>query len=498
MEVIRHSFIAHLLTLLFAWLDRTASRSMLAAWLGAVWAWLRRLYRHSLLRRLLARSSRMDALFAQSTFGRLFSALLLLPDRLLNGSFTGTVLQPFGTALTVPVLALSSVVILSLPYEKWNNFYALYFAVFAFLLLCLSKNRRMSLRSIGFWPLGFGILTLFSALWSQDVGESLRFLFFALTGMLFVLVCVNAIDSRRLLLLLSAGIAVGLLVCCGYGVYQKIIGIAPNAHYTDLSSNADMPGRVYSFFDNPNSFANIPVLFNPLMLAMFCYAPKLWHKLLFGAAFALSAYCLIMTFTRGAWLAWLIAVFVFILIMKPRLTLWLAGILFCCIPLLPDSILNRFLTIFSGDSSINSRTPIYQAILKLIVRHPIFGVGLGSTNLREVINQEGLYAGGAYFVHGHNLLFQICGESGLVTLLCFLPASYFPLRSGILAGAGKADLFTRAAAAGAVSGILGSLLFGLTDYIWSYPRIMLLYWLLFGILLAAAALCRNEVRPTCN
>ena len=34
----------------------------------------------------------------------------------------------------------------------------------------------------------------------------------------------------------------------------------------------------------------------------------------------------------------------------------------------------------------------------------------------------------------------------------------------------------------------GAILFGLTDYIWSYPRIMLLYWLLFGLMAAAVKL----------
>jgi hypothetical protein len=38
----------------------------------------------------------------------------------------------------------------------------------------------------------------------------------------------------------------------------------------------------------------------------------------------------------------------------------------------------------------------------------------------------------------------------------------------------------------------GSIIFGLTDYIWSYPRIMMMYWFVFGIMLAAVKMRAGE------
>ena len=494
MELVRQSALYHLCGAALRGVDSAASRSMLAAWLGAVWRWLCRQYDRSLLRRVVKWESTLDAKLPESVFGSLLNLLLSLPDRILHGSMVGTVFQGFASRWTVILLGFTGLVLLSVPYENWNNYYALYLLMAAFVLLMLSHERRLSLREIGFWPLLFVLLTFASAsgFWSRFPGESSRFFAFALSCALAVLICVHAADTPEKLTRILLFIALGLLICCGYGLWQRIDGIEPNAHYTDLSANANMPGRVYSFFDNPNSFAIIPVLFGPVMLAMVCYSPKLWQRLVFALAFLLSALCLIMTYTRGAWVAWLVSIFVFVLAVRPRLAPWLFGLGVVCFPLLPQSVLERFLTIFSGDSSINSRAPIYMAIVRLIKRNLLFGVGLGSTTLRRVVNTSGYYTGFAYFVHSHNQFTQIWGESGIFAMVSYVFATFFPVKRGIRAGADRGnEPVTRAAAVGGAAGLISAVLFGLTDYLWSYPRIMLLYWFLFGIMTAAVKLSRK-------
>ena len=486
MEQVRTSAVYHFLGVALGRVDSVTDRSMLAAWLRAVWRWIVRQYEHSLLRKVVKWESWLDGKLSQSVFGHLLDFLLSLPDRILRGSLVGTVFRDFASRWSIVLLGFTCLVLLSIPFENWNNYYALYLLIAAFGLLLLSRQRRLSLKEIGFWPLAFALITFGSAYWSRFPGESSRFFAFAVSCTLAVLICVSAADTPEKMLRVCLFVALGLLVCCGYGIFQKMQGIEPNAHYTDLTANAKMPGRVYSFFDNPNSFANIPVFFGPLMLALFCFSPKLWQRLVFALAFLLSAVCLIMTYTRGAWVAWLVSIFVFVLAVKPRVAPWLAGIGILCVPLLPQTVLARFLTIFSGDSSINSRAPIYMAIVRLIKRNLLFGVGLGSTTLRRVVNTSGYYTGAAYFVHSHNQFTQIWGESGIFALISYAFATFFPVKRGIRAGADREALpVTRAVAAGSAAGLVGAVLFGLTDYIWSYPRIMLLYWLLFGLMLAA-------------
>lgn len=496
MELVRQSALYHFLGVSLRRADASVSRSMLAAWLGVIWRWLGRQYDRSLVKIAAIWESRLDGLLEESVFGNLLELILSLPDRILHGSMVGTVFQGFASRWTPILLGFTCLVLLSVPYESWNNTYSLYMLIAVLLLTLLSRQRKFSIREIGFWPVAFAVVTFGSAYWSSNPGESSRFLVFALSCALGVILCVAAADTPEKLLRVFLFVALGLLVCCGYGVLQKLEGIEPNYHYTDLTANAKMPGRVYSFFDNPNSFANIPVLFAPVMLALFCYSPKLWQRLVFGLAFLLSSVCLVMTYTRGAWVAWVMSVFIFILIVRPKAAPWLAALGLFCVPLLPQSVLARFLTIFSGDSSINSRAPIYMAIARLIKRNLVLGVGLGSTTLRKAVNANSFYTGSAYFVHSHNQFTQIWGESGIFALISYIFASFFPIKRGIRTGAEKELVpVTRAAAAGSASGLLGAILFGLTDYIWSYPRIMLLYWLLFGLMVAAVKIGKAEKNP---
>ena len=318
MELVRASGVYHVLGLALRRVDAVTSRSMLAAWLGAVWRWLERQYSRSLLRLVIRWESAFDRKLEESIFGNLLDLLLSLPDRILRGSMIGTVFQDFASRWTVILLGFTGFILLSIPFENWNNYYALYLLAAAFALLMLSHGRRLSLREIGFWPLAFALVTFGSAYWSCFPGESSRFFAFAVSCALAVLIMAMAADTPEKLLRVCMFVALGLIVCCGYGIWQKMEGIEPNAHYTDLTANAKMPGRVYSFFDNPNSFANIPVFFGPLILALVCFSPKLWQRLVFCAAFLLSAACLIMTYTRGAWVAFLVSVFVFVLAVKPR------------------------------------------------------------------------------------------------------------------------------------------------------------------------------------
>ncbi|MEI3580905.1 MAG: hypothetical protein V8Q30_13475 [Acutalibacteraceae bacterium] len=79
------------------------------------------------------------------------------------------------------------------------------------------------------------------------------------------------------------------LVSSLYGVYQRIQGVEANEAYVDVTVNAGMPGRVESYFDNPNTFAEVLILLLPLVLALILSAiggASLWQAGVFviGAA----------------------------------------------------------------------------------------------------------------------------------------------------------------------------------------------------------------------
>lgn len=464
-------------------------------------------FRSSLIYRLLTARDRLAQVWQRSLFYRaLHWVINLLPNLLsrlhekspdiLEESLCFRLLERLGRH-TLTLAGVMILAMLCIPQELWNNLYSLIMIVAITLVFCISctrdRSRRLSFEFIGPWPVMFFFISALSLLWSQSFSLSFRFLFFLLTCVMFMLTCVSATDSEKQLYRFVSLCAVGLGICCLYALFQRYVGVEASESFTDLDANANMPGRVFSFFENPNAFANLLVFFSPLMLSMAIFSKKNIQKIGFATVFLLCVLALVMTYSRGGWLAFAFAIFIFMMIMCPR---WvpLCIILACiALPFLPSTILDRILSIFSSDSSISSRGYIYSAMVQLIGKNWLIGVGLGITALKRGIGFFETYHATFPFVHAHNIYMEIWGESGIFALIAFVLAMFFALRRGGSAARKKDNpLLLRGIAAGAVSGIAGALIFGITDYAWIYPRVMVFFWCVVTIMLCAAKLSEKE------
>lgn len=400
--------------------------------------------------------------------------------------------------LVVPALGLMMFLLFIIPQERWNNLYSLAMSVgicLLFFVYSLSGEKHsLSVGSVGVWPVLFFIIVALSWLWSDVHGESARFLFFAVTCALVVLLFASSVDTEKKLMTVLRISTLGLAVCAVYALYQRYIGVEPDEVLTDLSIHSDMPGRVYSFFENPNSFANLLVFFAPLMLTMAIYARKSLERLAYLLVFLLCGLALLMTYSRGGWLALAFSIFILMLFVCPRWVPLVVILCFAAIPLLPQNILHRLLSIFNGsDSSTYTRGYIYSAMLKLIRNHPVFGVGLGADAVRRAVVYEQVYIAKANFSHGHNIFMQIWAESGIFALVAFLGSMFATMRNGRRALKKlSSPTPVKGIIVGSISGLAGALLFGITDYAWSYPRVMVLFWYLFALLLAGIHTINKE------
>ncbi|HIY72456.1 MAG TPA: O-antigen ligase family protein, partial [Candidatus Intestinimonas merdavium] len=164
----------------------------------------------------------------------------------------------------------------------------------------------------------------------------------------------------------------------------------------------------------------------------------------------------------------------------------------CAIPFLPDTIFNRILTIFNlEDSSTSSRFPLYAAALEMIRTRPIRGAGLGTDAVRLAIKDMNLYHGTAPFVHAHNLYLQIWLETGLIGVLSYGAAMICGLKSAAKACKIHCPREVRLITIGAAAAVAGVLVDCLADYLWNYPRVMVIFWFLFALLLSGVKLARR-------
>ena len=285
----------------------------------------------------------------------------------------------------------------------------------------------------------------------------------------------------------------GLSVAALYGCYQSYIGVDIVASQQDMNLNQGMPGRVYSFFDNPNNFAEQLAMLLPLNLALFLNSH--WRgKLLSLLSLGVGLVAIGATYGRASWIGLAGAVLVFLALLNWR---WVPVFLLvglAAIPFLPETIYNRILTIFNAgeDSSVQYRFGIYETTRNLMEDYWARGVGLGTDVMKKVFQTYPTNFDGSYPVHTHNNYLQMWGETGILGLLAYLSLLLYQLKSGVKGFCAALDPRVKRMMAAAIGAFCGILVIGVAEYTWYYPRNMFTYWFLFGVIGACIKLVRME------
>ena len=203
-----------------------------------------------------------------------------------------------------------------------------------------------------------------------------------------------------------------------------------------------------------------------------------------------------MTYSRASWVGLALAAVVFVILWNSKLIPLGIVVALVGLALLPDTVFHRILTIFNtSDTSTSSRFPLYRAAAAFLQQRPVLGAGLGSDAVRQSISDLNLFHGKDHFVHCHNIYLQVWCETGLVGLISFVGGILWTAKQGAKAVFHKqCDLVVRMAVIGGVSALLGGLLCGMADYLWNYPRVMLIFWFVCALALAGIRLAGQENR----
>lgn len=427
---------------------------------------------------------------------RLFGALYRRFESLFEGSAIFFRLGTLSGNLGL-VAGLLMALLLVVPQGYWNNLYSL---IGALLLTCLflvyamrKGGRRFRTELISPYLLAFACIVALAFLFSSSRSLSLRFFLFHFTCMLLVLVIVSSVKDRKslngFLIAMLSGFAIAVL----YGCYQARTGVEIVRWQVDLEANAGMPGRVYSFFENANVYAEILVMLIPFVAIMVLNVKEILGKMIALIILGGALVALAETYSRAGYLAIVVVFMVFVLFKNWKLIPLFLVIGILCIPLLPDTIFNRIMTIATGDSSINSRYVTYDSAKKYLVDNWLTGTGLGTDIGQKAVNSYSYYSNGFKFIHSHNTYMQIWIETGVLGILLFLGAmiNWFKRSSSLIVDGDCPRDLQNIIMAG-VAGIIGVLVFGLVDYIWFYPRVMVVFWAVIAVTIAAVKIAGDE------
>ena len=482
--------------------DESALRRLLAA----AGRWCARQADTSAVLGVLCREGAVARSWGSSRLCRLLGAVVNAPGWLLHriylalkGPLDGSWF--FNLAFSVgdeTAIAESWLIMLLwvIPYSHWKNTYNLLGFVLLLAIFYLRGMRtgaRLDVEAAGFYPaLLFGAACL-AVVFSSYRSLSMRFLIYHLVCVICVLITVSAVRNAEDLKRLAAGAGFAVLVTSLYGVYQRIQGVEVKQSYVDLTVNKGMPGRVESIFDNPNTFAEVLILLLPLLVALALDSRHGISRLLAAGAFVLGVTALGMTYSRASWVGIACAALVFVFLWRPS---WIpAFLVLClmCVPLMPQTIWNRILTITNtSDSSTASRIPLYQAALATIKSSPISGAGLGTTTVQEYIAAHNLYHAEAPYVHAHDIYLELWVEAGILGFVGFMSSMLWNIKQAARQVRHCAHTPSRTITCACCASLCGSMVAGLADYLWNYPRVMSIFWFVFALTIAGIKVCRIE------
>ena len=483
--------------------------SVLGRLLLPVWLWLRARYEYrSVLIQFVTREGCLSKAWKDSGLCRILTFLLSIPTILLQKLY-GACREAFENSVAARIVfavveetplavAWLMLVIMVIPFKYWNNAYSFAGFLLCFLLAVASgmrkRNFRLDLAFLGPWIVAFGAMILVAWPLSAYPSLSTRFLLYYVTCMLCVVVIVSTVETWRHLTRLMAFSSLALLVMSLAGLYQRIQGVEVNPSYVDMNLNKGMPGRVWSFYENPNTFAEVLLLLIPVAIAyMLCSKGWLGRFLGFFSA-AVGCVAMAMTYSRASWVGLAFAAVVFVVLWNRKLIPF--GILAALVVLaiLPDTVFNRILTIFNtSDTSTNSRFPLYQAAGEFLQQRPVLGAGLGSDAVRQAIGDLNLSSTGRTTSSIAIISMQVWCETGLVGVISFVGGILWTFKKGCRAVArATCDPVVRMTILGGAAALMGTMVCGLADYIWNYPRVMLIFWFVCALTLAGIRLAARQ------
>ncbi len=278
-----------------------------------------------------------------------------------------------------------------------------------------------------------------------------------------------------------------------YAIVQYLLGFGTD-NYLDPSFVGVLGGRVSSTFTNPNIYAVFLIVALIFSFGAIFKAKTTFTKIFCIFATTVNLFAMIFTWTRGAWLAILIAaVALGLLYIKraPGTLLTVAAVIPYLIYLIPHTVLDRFLSIFnSADTSVAYRFSIWRASVKMLSENFFTGVGMGTEAFMDSFLK---YAeDGVSAPHSHNLFLELAAEGGIFMLLVFLAILFVrakhvsEYRHYISHSTLKNPIATT------VTATVGLIVFGMTDYIFYDMRMAFLFFILFGISSASLRLAKKE------
>lgn len=399
--------------------------------------------------------------------------------------------------------------------EKWVV-YLLYAAVFVLPLSALAfdaclgltlilalwrswKHKRWELHAGPFWKPAAGCLIFSFA--SVFVSPSIPFSFYnwlllpgaymALYVLIFTYLKTDKDKENALYAFLAGALAVGMY---GFWQFLNIEHMAASIAAMDWVDPERFPllyRRMYSTLGNPNLLSVYLLMIMALLSAFGFMEKEKRRKWFFSLCFFFFLICLILTYSRSAWVS-LFFMAAFLSVVYDRRIAWVFVLVPLVLLVYHGQVTERFLSLFSGgDTSTSLRFALWESTEAMIEEHPFFGVGWGAYYLAYPDYNFFIQDPHVLIYHAHNMYLSVPAEIGLPGAFCFF---WLILCHGYKAWTmykrGK-NSFVRAMGLGTASMLIAVAVSGMGDYALFSRMVSLCFWCILAMTASAG---KEEVK----
>jgi len=333
------------------------------------------------------------------------------------------------------------------------------------------------------------VLVMLSVIVARNVLLSVFEIFLLLQMLLLWIYIVATTRTRQDVLFIVTLLLIGLAL---ESLVMIMVGITGSSIDFKVVSAVYDRGRVGGTFGSPIIAAGFLYLLLAPALSILLTRLNRYYKWLAVFAFALGGLALLLTFSRGGWIAFFFSTGALCLLAWRRG--WLTSalpIIFAILVVLlgvfyQDAILSR---IFGDDNgSAAARGPLMQLAFNMIRDNPL-GVGANNFAVR-LMEYAILDTAGVWLYTVHNKYLLIWAETGLAGLGAFIWLLLTTIHRGWQCWRFN-DRFLSPLAIAFTLAIIGHMIHMLVDVFHSRPTVQLL-WLIAGLVTAMYSIAREE------
>lgn len=300
-------------------------------------------------------------------------------------------------------------------------------------------------------------------------------------AMFFLTIGAAAVSVVALLQMLCIKLKIPFPIPFWKDVDHFIFKFLPFSIVTDFVST-----RASATFDNPLILAAYLIIILPVSIYSLFELKEKWQRITAGVCVLLIFGGIAATYSRGAYLA-VIVMLVVLMFLGKKQAVGIAALFAGILLILPQSVYQRLFAILQLDVSTVTRLAIWGGCLKVFTENPLFGVGVGTENVTNLLqNRFGINQ-----PHAHSLYFELLVEGGLISILFFVAVLsllvydlFYLLRSGRK---------WRRMGVAYLASLAGFLVFSVFEFSLQTPKELQYFMLFLGLVEASKRLCQKSM-----